>query len=200
MPAKSFPSKTFLGRLGLASAACLMSAAAWAYPAQVATDLNMRAGPGTGYGVVSVLPGGAVVDVEGCRGSWCRVHYRGREGWASARYLADAPRRGVQGRYYDDRPPVLSAPGYDYQVERPGFSFEFGIGPRYDDRYERRRRVHPDRGPVTRRDRDGDGYVDTIRQVRPDGSVVVRRDRDGDGEFDTVRIRRPDGSVVVRRD
>lgn len=185
--------KTFAKRLGLAAAACLVGGAAWAYPAQVSRDLNLRTGPGTNYEVIATMPGGAVVDVEGCRDSWCRVDYRGRAGWASARYLGEASVR---------RSPPAHAPAYGYRDRvrpAPGITFEFGFGtaPDYDDRYDRRRyrddwddgRVYRRPGPgggrvIDRRDRDGDGYYETIRVRRPDGTVVVRRDLDGDGLFD----------------
>ena len=41
------------------------------------------------------LSRGERVDVQGCRGSWCRVSKPGPDGWVSANYL-DA------GGYYDD--------------------------------------------------------------------------------------------------
>ncbi|WP_052341562.1 SH3 domain-containing protein [Salinarimonas rosea] len=188
--------KTIFQRLGLAAATCLVAGAAWAYPAEVSRDLNLRAGPGTNYQVIATMPGGVVVDVEGCRGSWCRVDYRGRSGWASARYLGEpSVRRG----------PRAPAPDYGYRERvrpAPGITFEFGFGAdrdyyddrrwRDDDRHWRDDDRHwrrPGRGQgrvIARLDRDGDGYYETIRIRRPDGSVVVRRDLDGDGLFDDV--------------
>lgn len=182
--------KTMMKRLGLAAATCLIGGAAFAYPAEVSRDLNLRAGPGTNYQVLTTMPGGAVVEVEGCRSGWCRLDYRGREGWASARYLGEprAVRRG----------PPAHAPAYGYRERvrpAPGITFEFGFGADRD--YYRDRRWRDDdwgdrdyyprrRGDrvVARRDRDGDGYYETIRIRRPDGTVVVRRDLDQDGLFD----------------
>ena len=46
----------------------LSTGIAAAAPAVTETDLNMRSGPGTGYGVVTVIPDGATVDVAGCSG------------------------------------------------------------------------------------------------------------------------------------
>ncbi|MGH6771321.1 MAG: SH3 domain-containing protein [Xanthobacteraceae bacterium] len=60
---------------GLASAA----------PAVAATDLNVRAGEGTGYPVIAVMPAGEAVDVSGCADGWCYV--RDYDGFASAAYL-----------------------------------------------------------------------------------------------------------------
>lgn len=205
MAAKTFDKKTFAKRLGLAAAACLVGGAAFAYPAEVSRDLNLRAGPGTNYEVLATMPGGAVVDVEGCRGSWCRVDYRGREGWASARYLGEqTARRGppAHAPAYGYRERVRPAPEYGYRERvrpAPGITFEFGFGTGRDydedDRYDRRRyRDDWDDGRgyrfpgggrvVARQDRDGDGYYETIRVRRPDGTVVVRRDLNGDGLFD----------------
>ena len=48
----------------------------------------MRAGPGTQYGVVATIPGGATVDVGELHGSWCQVNFDGASGFASASYLA----------------------------------------------------------------------------------------------------------------
>jgi uncharacterized protein YraI len=64
--------------------------AAFATPALVTTDLNLRTGPGTGYPRITAMPDGAIVDVTGCvRGyNWCRVHWAGYDGWASSNYLA----------------------------------------------------------------------------------------------------------------
>ena len=60
-----------------------------AAPAVVATDLNLRAGPGPNYTIQSVLPAEASVEVTGCveGGSWCQVTYEGATGYAYAPYL-----------------------------------------------------------------------------------------------------------------
>lgn len=77
--------------------------AAFANPALVTSDLNLRTGPSTGYRVVTAMPDGAIVDVSGCtRGyNWCRVDWNGYRGWASSHYLAQ--RVGpYRGRVYAD--------------------------------------------------------------------------------------------------
>lgn len=79
--------KTFR-TLGLAAAATLgLASAAQAYDAVAAADLNMRAGPGTHYAVLDVIPFGEPVAVGRCSGSWCRVDFDGLQGWTSSRYL-----------------------------------------------------------------------------------------------------------------
>lgn len=78
--------KTFLATMVILS----MPAAAAAQSAgTVTTDLNMRAGPGGSYEVVSVIPTGAPIEINGCvdAGTWCEVVYDGERGYASASYL-----------------------------------------------------------------------------------------------------------------
>jgi D-alanyl-D-alanine carboxypeptidase len=67
-------------------------------PATTTADLSLRAGPGTGYEVISVMPKGSQVSAltEEPQNGFVRVRYGGREGWAAAAYLAtgggdDAP-------------------------------------------------------------------------------------------------------------
>ena len=76
---------------GMAFATAMtLASSAFAASAMVTTDLNLRTGPGTNYGRIAAMPGGAIVDVRGCtRGySWCRVYWNGYEGWAASSYLA----------------------------------------------------------------------------------------------------------------
>jgi murein DD-endopeptidase MepM/ murein hydrolase activator NlpD len=51
--------------------------------------LNLRAGPGTMFDVITVLPSGATVSVVGATGSgdWLEVRYNTLSGWALATYL-----------------------------------------------------------------------------------------------------------------
>jgi hypothetical protein len=104
----------------------LSAGAAAAAPAVVQGDLNMRSGPGTSYRVVSVIPEGTTVDVRGCTGSWCRVSYGGRAGYASANYLGG-------GGVAESSVPV---PG-PYAAYDDGYydDYAYGSGPYYDDYY-----------------------------------------------------------------
>ena len=66
-----------------ASAACVVDVASW-------DVLWIRSGPSTGYEKVGSIPHdgcGVRVFWSSCRGPWCRVRYRGVEGWAHTRYL-----------------------------------------------------------------------------------------------------------------
>ena len=52
-------------------------------------DLNLRAGPGTQYPILAVMPAGARVDIHGCTADyrWCDIDWRNYRGWAAGRYL-----------------------------------------------------------------------------------------------------------------
>ena len=66
--------------------------------AYTTANLNMRAGPGTNYPVLTTLPQGAGVTVFGCTADfqWCDAAFTTVKGWVSGKYLS----YGVQGRYY----------------------------------------------------------------------------------------------------
>jgi uncharacterized protein YraI len=67
--------------------------------------LNLRSGPGTGYGVRLVLPEGALVSSQGeTSGAWLKVAYDGTIGWAHGDYLAES-----NGGSNDEWPVVGSA-------------------------------------------------------------------------------------------
>src|SRR5437763_8838265 len=110
-----------------AASALLLSAAAAAAaaaPAVTEAPVNLHAGPGIRYPVVGSIPGGATVDVGGCKGSWCRVNFVGETGFANRSYLAMAggiaPGVGVAvapGYIYDDTPPSA----YDYGSYDDGY-------------------------------------------------------------------------------
>lgn len=80
---------------GLAGLTLLATAAAaFAAPAVVTGNVNVRSGPGTGYNVVDTLRRGEPVDVQQCQGSWCYVEKSGPDGWISSNYLARGGRPG----------------------------------------------------------------------------------------------------------
>jgi uncharacterized protein YgiM (DUF1202 family) len=53
-----------------------------------ANTLNVRSGPGTGYGILGTLPRGALVNGYGKTGSWMKITYNGSTAYVSANYLA----------------------------------------------------------------------------------------------------------------
>lgn len=87
-----------------------VAGAAMAAPAVSTGNVNIRSGPGTQYERVGVLARNQLVDVTGCRGGWCYIEQRGRDGWVSANYLQ------AERRQSSSRPSV-------------NFSFSFGNVP-----------------------------------------------------------------------
>ena len=75
--------------LGSAEAQSLQSAETL-YVNSQSTDLNVRQGPGTEYGIVTRLPHGTPVSVQERVGFWLRIAIPGRgvEGWVLGRYLS----------------------------------------------------------------------------------------------------------------
>lgn len=76
--------------------------------ATAATNLNMRAGPGSAQQVLGVIPSAGAVTVLGCQeaGNWCQVDFQGNQGWVHGGYLsaiADEQQLVVIG----DRQPLL---------------------------------------------------------------------------------------------
>lgn len=112
--------------------AMLLPAAAEAAGAQVMANVNLRAGPGTTYYKIMLLPRGTPVQVNGClQGySWCDVSYGRERGWVSANYLSIFY---VNQVYRPARPVVVV----------PSMGFDFG----YWDRYYRGRPWYTHRAP-----------------------------------------------------
>jgi uncharacterized protein YraI len=59
-----------------------------ARPVRVLSNVNLRQGPGTHYGVLRTIPRGVFVDVTRCSAEWCTVRWQGSIGYAIARNLA----------------------------------------------------------------------------------------------------------------
>lgn len=101
IPGMNFLQRILLivGVVGSALAVLQVSAGA-AERATVTAKVNLRAGPGSKYEALGVVPSGGVVTVYSCRSGfdWCNVDYRGKRGYLAGRYLSYA----VQGQYYGD--------------------------------------------------------------------------------------------------
>lgn len=87
-------------KIMIASAAAALMTVSGAAIAQervyASTDLNVRSGPGTNYGVVGNIGASQSARVQDCSGRWCRISYAGGEGWVSSSYLieGEGQRRG----------------------------------------------------------------------------------------------------------
>ena len=91
-----------------ATALVVFLPAAQAAPGTITSNVNVRSGPGTNYGVVDTARRGTQVDVQQCQGSWCYISKAGPDGWVSANYL--------------------SANGSPVSPSQPGVSFGFSLG------------------------------------------------------------------------
>ncbi|MFC0246499.1 SH3 domain-containing protein [Falsochrobactrum ovis] len=132
------------------TAGMLVAGAAQAADAIVTADLNVRTGPGTGYGVIGSIPNRSPIDVHSCTAGygWCQVSYGGLSGWASSRYLA--MREGVSGGSSDDFGRTAALIGIPLIA---GAAIGAAISDRDD--YYRGRRWHRHRGDYRRWDRGG---------------------------------------------
>jgi len=87
-------------KLGTTLAGLALATSAYAQTAATAaTDLNLRAGPGVAYGILSVIPAAQAVTVDGClaESNWCRVGHDGVNGWASGDYLVTMVESPIYG-------------------------------------------------------------------------------------------------------
>lgn len=128
-------------------ASTLFAASAATAASGVATgDVNLRAGPGTGYAVITTIPAGAPLEIYGCS-SWCQVSYGGTQGYVSGNYVSAgravdpyAYATPVRPRYYNYAPSYGYAPAYGYGYG-PSVSFGFGFGD-FDGDHHRRHYRH----------------------------------------------------------
>ncbi len=93
-----------------ATAAVVFLPAAYAAPGTITSNVNVRSGPGTNYGVIDTVRRGTQVDVQQCQGSWCYIVKSGPDGWVSSTYLT-------------------AAGGTPVNPQQPGISFGFSTGP-----------------------------------------------------------------------
>jgi uncharacterized protein YraI len=71
-----------------AAAVVVFLPAAQAAPGTITSNVNVRSGPGTNYGVVTTARAGTNVDVQQCQGSWCYVTLPGPDGWVSSQFIS----------------------------------------------------------------------------------------------------------------
>lgn len=82
--------------------------------AYTTTNLNMRAGPGTNYPVLTTLPQGAGVTIFGCTADfqWCDAAFTTVKGWVSGKYLSYAGQGIHYGRPIPSAGINLGVPRY----------------------------------------------------------------------------------------
>lgn len=152
--------------LGLASSGV-------AAPGYATGNVNLRAGPGTDYPVVTTLAAGTGLTIHGCLSgySWCDVTWRGNRGWASSNYL-QASYQSRRVRVVQAAPPIISFNIGTYW----GNYYSHRSWYRDRSRWERhsfRGRHHRDRPAVIHRDRDRT----VVRHGNDRPAVVHRNDR-----------------------
>ena len=124
----------FLRKLALGMALVVSAVApALAAPGFATGNVNLRAGPGTGYPQVTVLAAGQPVEIFGCLEgyNWCDVGANGTRGWVAGSYL----------QYIYEGQRVL-VPDYGPRSGVPIVGFAFGD---YWGRYYRGRSWYADR-------------------------------------------------------
>jgi len=94
--------------------------------AAVATSsVNVRTGPGTGYGIVDTLRPGEFVNINGRSNGWCSVSKPGPDGWVSCAYLTGGRVNVYDGPRVRDYPRYRDYYRYD---DGPSVNFSFGFG------------------------------------------------------------------------
>ena len=93
-----------------ATAVVVFLPGAYAAPGTLTSNVNVRSGPGTNYGVVDTVRRGEQVDVQQCEGSWCYIAKPGPDGWVASSYLSTGGRGPIN-------------------AGEPGVSFGIQIGP-----------------------------------------------------------------------
>jgi hypothetical protein len=73
-------------------------------------DVNMRSGDGTGYGVMTVIPGGEILQITAINpeGTWYQVAYHNASGWVATSFTTGTPPSGLP---VVDPPPPQSGNG-----------------------------------------------------------------------------------------
>lgn len=103
-------------RLISAAAVLLLgtTASAMAYDGFATGNVNLRAGPDIDYPVVTTIPVGAALSIQGCTEGWewCDVIFADMRGWVAGNYIQYE---------YNDRPVLLS--GYGATIGIPIVSF-----------------------------------------------------------------------------
>lgn len=162
--------------------------------ARATGDVNLRAGPGTNYPRIFVVPRGAPVTVYGClsNSSWCDVEAFGERGWLSSRYISIFYRNEV----YRTQPRVVVPPvtfGFSYwdrwYADRPFYRDR----DRWDrDRYDRDGWRDRDRDDWRDRDRERDRAAERREREREREREEARRERERERDRDRDRDdRRP---------
>lgn len=177
------------------AATAMLASSTWASAQEAYTtgDVNMRAGPGSRYPVVTTIPEDRQVFIHGCLSDWdwCDVSWRRNRGWVFSDYLEALYRnRRVafdEYRTFVDIPFVSFGVTYwdRYYRDRPWYGDWDHWGDRHDRRYRRDRDHERDWNRDGDNTRDGDVNRDREwnrtdmqnRDNRDEDEATIRRDR-----------------------
>lgn len=81
---------------------------------KVTENLNLRAGEGTQYASIMVMPKGSEVQFISKNSDWAKVSYKGRVGYCSTKFLAEDK---TNGKVVASALNVRSGPGTNYRVQ-----------------------------------------------------------------------------------
>jgi uncharacterized protein YraI len=89
---RNLPKITAVALLAAVSLPTIALAQGFTGTAVVITDLNLRAGPGPVYPVLTTIPANATVNIYGCDVdlAWCDIDWNGNRGWSYSAYLTYA--------------------------------------------------------------------------------------------------------------
>ena len=121
-------------KCSMVSATIVALSTGWAAaaPAVVLDYLNLRVGPGYGYGIIEVIPSGWIVDAGACGDGWCQVNVDGFAGYVDANYLGIARPPVIA---YGPPPYYWSRGPYDGRYTYSTYPYRGYSGPRYDPNY-----------------------------------------------------------------
>jgi uncharacterized protein YraI len=140
----------------LASLLFLMPLLAYAADGFVTANVNLRAGPDIDYPLISTIPAGTQIAIQGCTNGWewCDVIAYGNRGWIAGNYL--------QYNYQNQR---VLVPAYGARIGIPIVSFVIGSywGSYYQNRPFYRDRTRWYNRPIGHRPPPRPGY----RPTRP---------------------------------
>ncbi len=90
------------------------TSSAFAYDGFATGNVNLRAGPDVEYPIVTTIPAGAPLEIQGCTDAWewCDVVFDGARGWVAGNYIQYE---------YNDQPVLL--PSYGAAIGVPIVSF-----------------------------------------------------------------------------
>ena len=92
--------------------------------ATVASEVNLRKGPGTDSEIITLIPKGTMVEVGTCTNGWCQVSWNGQDGYSIATNLGTGGPRPVrrppaEDQYPPPPPGAAYAPPPDVVYEAP---------------------------------------------------------------------------------